>query len=297
MRFSGWALLFFAFTSNAQAADPDELVSKGIALRKERHDAEALALFREAYAIQPAARTRAQIGLAELALGKFLEAEVDLKGALAAAADPWIAKNGDALRTALTTVEDHLAWVKVTTSAGAEVRIDGRLVGSAPLEGPVRVVAGTVRVEVSREGVLPARREVDAAPGQKVELTLDAPLPAPKPAPVAKPEYAAQVPTTKYLGVGLIGFGVAAIGAGSYFGVRALHENSVRHDHCGDNDCDPDGLIADRRTRDFSSLATIGFITGVVSAGVGIFLVRTSQITISAQATGSSGRVLFAGAF
>jgi hypothetical protein len=305
MRFTGFAvLLLLAVASEVHAADAEELVSKGIALRKERHDAEALALFREAYAMQAAPRTRAQIGLAELALGKFLEAEADLQGAMAAATDPWIAKNTDALRAALTTVEDHLAWVTVTTTKGAEVRIDGRLIGTAPLDGPVRVIAGTVRVEVSRPSELPARRELDAAPRQKVAITIEAlpPKPAAAPVTVDPAPMTAQVPTTKYLGVGFIGFGVASLGAGTYFAIRALQQYQLRKDHCGfdpngNYTCDSDGLIADRRTRDAGALATIGFVAGAVSTVAGIYLVRTSHVTVSAVTTGRSGRLFLTGEF
>ncbi len=60
------------------AADESDLVERGIELRIQHRDDEALALFRRAYEATPKPRTRAQIGLAEQALGSWVSAEVDL---------------------------------------------------------------------------------------------------------------------------------------------------------------------------------------------------------------------------
>src|SRR5262245_52314219 len=104
MRRLRWPLvLMLAVTTSAASAEStdDALVERGLKLRRDRQDAAALALFQQAYEVRPAPRTRAQIALAEQALGKWLDAERDLQAALAAASDPWIASHHKTLQGAL----------------------------------------------------------------------------------------------------------------------------------------------------------------------------------------------------
>jgi len=55
---------------------------------------------------------------------------------------------------------------------GAGVTIDGRGVGTLPLSGPISVAAGRRVVEVTHEGRLPARREVEVTGGGVERLCL-----------------------------------------------------------------------------------------------------------------------------
>src|SRR2546422_8347826 len=55
----------------------EEHVSRGLELRKEDRDLDALAEFQLAYGIRPTSRVRAQIALAEQALGRWVVAESD----------------------------------------------------------------------------------------------------------------------------------------------------------------------------------------------------------------------------
>src|ERR1044071_3638585 len=94
MKLSAIALALTCSLAGATArADPSsgEMVDKGIQLRREHRDAEALAQFKRAEQLNPAPRIKAQIGLAEQALGQWVEAERDLNLALSANEDPWIA--------------------------------------------------------------------------------------------------------------------------------------------------------------------------------------------------------------
>lgn len=91
-----------AVTSAAQPAPPptaqtDAWMEEGIRLRAERRDAEALAVFRRAWEAARSPEARAQMALAEQALGLWIDAERDLLAALAAADHPWIARNRGAL--------------------------------------------------------------------------------------------------------------------------------------------------------------------------------------------------------
>lgn len=70
--------------------DAEALINRGIELREHGKDDEALGVFKKAFAKSPTPRARAQVALAEQALGLWTAAESDLASCLAAADDAWI---------------------------------------------------------------------------------------------------------------------------------------------------------------------------------------------------------------
>ena len=166
---------------------------QGVELRRTAHDAEALERFRRAYALAPSARVRAQVGLAEEALSDWVDAEQDIAAA-AAEADPWIARNAEALAAALRDVASHLASLDVRANVeGAELWVDGSVRAKLPLPAPLRVVAGSLDVRVSAEGFEPLAEVVVLPAGGELRQTLDlhpvaSPPPEPPPVPSALPE-------------------------------------------------------------------------------------------------------------
>jgi tetratricopeptide (TPR) repeat protein len=74
-------------------ADATSLIRRGVELRKEHRNDEALAAFAQAFALAPSPAAQAQRALAEQALGRWLDAEKDLEAALASEDDRWIEKN------------------------------------------------------------------------------------------------------------------------------------------------------------------------------------------------------------
>jgi hypothetical protein len=90
----------------------------------------------------------AQIGMAEHALGLWVEAERHLVTALGAVADPWIQRHRQELETSLRIVRDHLGWLELRdVEEATTLRIDGELQlldRASPVLGVqrVRVTAG-----------------------------------------------------------------------------------------------------------------------------------------------------------
>jgi hypothetical protein len=156
---------------------PDELIAKGIELRKRGADAEALAVFQRAYALHPCARAAAQIGLAQQALGHWREAETGLLEALRGSADDtdaeWMARNRVYLDQSLAAVQSHLGWLQVDSNlAGAEVWIAGELGGRVPLDRPIRVVAGEVPLEARASGLGTVQQTVHVEAGAQARAVL-----------------------------------------------------------------------------------------------------------------------------
>lgn len=168
--------LGLAATTAARAAptnDAEPLVQEGIALRTAFKDLEALDKFQRAYQISQTPRIQAQIGAAEQALGRWVDAEVHVKTALAAATDSWIAKNRATLETALAAIQAHLGSLDVIGGpAGATIRIDSREVARMPLTAALRLPVGSTTIEVRAIGYFPITRAVSIEAGKFTRETI-----------------------------------------------------------------------------------------------------------------------------
>src|SRR5256885_726287 len=89
------SILVLGQVQSAVAADTneDELIQRGIELRRRRSDEAAFPLFQKAYEQHHSPRAAAQLGLDELALGRWIDSERHLQEALGSPSDPWIRKN------------------------------------------------------------------------------------------------------------------------------------------------------------------------------------------------------------
>jgi tetratricopeptide (TPR) repeat protein len=161
--------------ANARAQPATEsIVREGLDLRRAGRDAEALAVFERALAVDGSARTRAQVALAEQALGLWVEAERELSAALAAGDDPWFAHRRGALQAALDAIRVRLATLNVETNvAGAELWVNGSNAGTMPLRLPLRIVAGTISIEVRAPGFETQTRTVQVAPQTHARELMD----------------------------------------------------------------------------------------------------------------------------
>jgi len=163
----------------------EDLIREGVALRREGEDDAALEKFESAYALHPTPRGKAQIGLAEAALGRWVIAEAHLEEALAAESDPWITQARPTLERTLQTVRQRLGSIEVLGGVpGAEVRLDGRPVGTLPLDAPIRVVAGTVTLVVDHPDHYPVERRVVVPRARLTRETVQL-NPRPREAPAA----------------------------------------------------------------------------------------------------------------
>lgn len=155
--------------TSAAETDATAAIEHGVQLRQAGNDDAALAEFRRADRVFPSPRAKAQIALAEQALGQWIAAEHDLQLALAATGDPWIERNRAALTQALTQIGSRLGWLEVRTeTAGAQVYVNEQLVGTAPLSEHVRVAVGTVTIELQAHGFVTQRRSIEMTSGGRM---------------------------------------------------------------------------------------------------------------------------------
>jgi hypothetical protein len=100
---------------------------------------------------------------------------------------------------------------------GAEVLLDGKPIGNAPLKSPVFLDPGSHAIEARAEGYQTARREVDARAGAAVDVDLKLSRPAappPLPLPEKRPIWPAIVGGSLAVGGMVLGAGLTAAANG-----------------------------------------------------------------------------------
>ena len=84
-----------------------------------------------------------------MALGYFVDAEKYLGEAVASPDHPWVAKNLATLKAQLATAKTQIGELYVIGEpTGAEVLVNGKLVGRLPLSTPIRLDKGRAEVQV-----------------------------------------------------------------------------------------------------------------------------------------------------
>jgi hypothetical protein len=162
--------------AQSESAETEALIRQGVALRMKKQDERALPLFQQAYDRARTPRTAGQLGLAEMALGYWTDAERHLVEALESPDHPWIAKNRATLDGTLAQARAQIGELVVTGSpAGASVTVNGRDAGRLPLVSALRVNKGVVEVQVRAPGYVDGTRRtrVSGLERQSVSLTLE----------------------------------------------------------------------------------------------------------------------------
>lgn len=285
---SSLALAALLCASAARAQVPQEAdprYAQGVTLRAQHRDAEALEVFRAIEAETHAPHAAASMALAEGALGRWVDAEARLAGALARADDTWIRANRATLEAALQTMRGHLGELEVSADvAGAELWIARARVATLPMTRPVRVAAGAVSFEVRAPGRVTVARAVSVAAGStaRERVAFASPLASRGEASAAPPSpgslqralgWSAVGAAGLFLVGGAIGYGLGADAAAAY------------NDDPG---CPGDGApsqppaCAERldRARTMQSLEVAGFV------GAGVFGVVAAVLLATAPSAG-----------
>jgi hypothetical protein len=288
----------------ADVAEAEALIRQGVELRQQGKDERALPLFLKAFEMSPTPRSAGQLGLAEMAVGYWLNAEQHLAIALESPSHPWVAKNKTNLDQSLAQVRGNIGELTIDGApVGAEVTVDRRPAGTLPLTAPIRVIKGKVDVELNAPGYATARRSVTVTGPQRLTINLDkaavapsavattTPPPAVPPidsSPAASTAVVASAPAPTGEGSGSLrrqlGWG-AAIAAGAGLVASAVVTvvwQKRRLDFNGRNDCFEDALpergghgcsdLYDG-SQSARNLAVIGYaVTGALGIGAAVLL-------------------------
>jgi hypothetical protein len=266
-------LALLAIAAEVQAQSADDLVRTAVELRRAGRDAEALAALEAAWRAAPSPRVRAQMGFAEQALDRWVDADAHLREALAAP-DAWVTERRAIVEEALRVVEQRVGSFDVRcTTPGATLWVVGHPAMPLPLATPLRVNAGHLGYEVRAEGYATARRETVVPAGSitREEVVLApamtaAVTPAPTPTSPWGPQRTWALATTA--GAAL-GFGV---------GVGMLVSRNAAADRWNDPTClRNDRTRAENCASDRDALETAGAVS-VASFVVGGALAVTATV-------------------
>jgi hypothetical protein len=275
----------------AEDAVVEALIQRGIQLRRNNADEEALAVFLEAEKQDPTSvRVLLHVVTAAQAAGKWLLADSYMRKVTALDSDPYYQRHSDAIEVVRRSIAARVGTFQVQGSPdGASVRLDGQLVGTLPMTTPTSIEAGAYLMEVHKAGYYRLRRNVTISGGvltrEPVELNQA----------VARGDLGAGSGTTSAasdevgserspdawwkspaVGWTMLGLGVAS---GVVSGV-AFSTREDRVDRWNDDRCIPSENPGSTRLSNCSSfkdqadtMQTLGIVTaisGVVLGGLGI---------------------------
>ncbi len=176
---------------------------RGVELYEQGSYEPALSELQRAEQIAPTYKLAYNIALVELRLRNAASALRSFRRYLDMGGAEVPAARRTEVQAYLVDLVRRVATVEVTVNVvGAEVSVDDRPVGMAPLAVPVELNPGPHRIAATKAGFTAMSKELDASPGQHVTvpLTLGAieheppPAPSPTPAPVPPPAPTSIVP-------------------------------------------------------------------------------------------------------
>ena len=141
------------------------LLSEGSAIYKKGDYAGALEKFEAAYAAYPSPKLWFNIGQVNRDLGRPVEALEAFEKFLALAPDASPDTLEDA-RSSVVELQKKLGQVRIECeTAGAELRVDGKSIGRAPLAKPLWLTPGRHQVTGAYPGTAPAMEDVEISAG------------------------------------------------------------------------------------------------------------------------------------
>jgi hypothetical protein len=158
----------------AQQKQADRHFKAGVALYKEAKYAEALAEFERAYEIAPHPLVLYNIATCHRELSRYGEAVRYYRRFLDEGKGKVPSKRLAEAKVELDAVLARIARVtiKIEGGEGAMVILDGKELGTMPIEGPLIVPPGEHKLVVRARGKQDAERSVRVASGDEVEVTL-----------------------------------------------------------------------------------------------------------------------------
>jgi hypothetical protein len=310
------ALTAYASIAGAQAGDTaaaESLFQTGKSLLEQKNYADACPKLAESYRLDPGTGTLLALALCYEGEGRLASAWGEFAD-VAARSRREARPDREALaRQRMSALESRLPMLTISVAPGAEkieqleIKRDGVVVGSGSWATAVPVDPGHHHVEANAPGYKPF--------ATTVTLDTDA---ARESVTVPVLEHAADLPenprseaqnsswsTLRYAGLGVGVLGVAGLGVGAVFGLRAISLNNSSSSGCVQSSCDPAGFSSRQDARQAGDISTVAFVAGgaLVAGGATMFLLGKPRSTggLALQAVPLlSGRAIglrFAGAF
>jgi hypothetical protein len=208
--------------------------------------------------------------------------------------------------------------IKLTIAAKdreVEVKLDGNPLDAAVLGTAVPVDPGKHTVEASAKGKKPWSTSIEVSEKNKV-ASIDIPALEDEPTPSAPAggtppkvespgEDEGGGSNMKTIGIAVGAVGLAGVGVGAFFGIRASEKWKDAKTHCNTSyECDQTGVDLTDQARSSGNIATLGFIAGgaLLVAGVVLFITAPSgkpanKVNVGVNVGVGPGSLLLGGSF
>lgn len=284
-----------------------ELFEQGRKLMAEKRYPQACAKLAESQRLDPAPGTLLNLAVCHEAEGKTATAWSEFNDALTLARRDGRTDRVELATRRLADLKPRLSRLTIDVPKSArvaelDVKLDGASVGRAVWGSPVPIDPGQHVVEASAPGRKSWRAEIslsDQADRKQVKVPALEPSAErtesgsganPTPPSVGDAAPPASGSGQRTAGYVIGGIGIAALGVGSYFGVRAFSLWDERDAHCTDAGCDPTGVEAGDDAKQAATIANVGIGVGLAGLAAGAYLVLSagsseSPSTAAAQPT------------
>lgn len=275
-----------ASTALADSSVAQALFDEGRRLMKEGNYAVACAKFAESQRIEPAGGTLMNLAACHVKQGKTATAWSEFNDALTEATRAGDETRIKEAKRQVEALEPELSRLRIVAThgaAGLELRLDDTVLGAATVGMAIPVDPGEHRVSASAPGYATWHTRISVAPRARKELTVPAlrRLPSrveethtlPQVGTPRDRDSVAERSSTAPLAAYVIGgVGVAGLGVGTYFGLKARSKKRDSEDECAGRVCTPDGAALLRDADTAAWISNVGFGVGVAGIAVATYL-------------------------
>jgi tetratricopeptide (TPR) repeat protein len=163
-------------TDDAGRDEARQHYGRGLEFASQGEYAQALREFQEAYRSQPHFAVLYNIGQAYIALQQPVEAIAALEQYLAQGKGQIAEQRTREAAAQIAAEKAQTAEIRLAASPeGASVSLDGKSVGSAPLDGPIRVAPGRHSIAVRASDGTEVARDMAPQAGERITLSIEVP--------------------------------------------------------------------------------------------------------------------------
>lgn len=297
---------------SAVQREADERFQEGKALMEQGLIAEGCTKLARSLELWRRGGTLLNLAVCRQKEGKWAAAFTLFQEALAIATADGRADREELARRAIEEVRARLSWLQVGPAAGADapdlaIARDGEALPRGlwgtlvPVDPGAHTITATApgrrpfEITVTLDGPgdkevveIPALAQVPAEPPPAPTPTSTGAASAPVPAP-APPRADSRAAWMTPAGIAALSVGVAGLGAGAVFGVKAIADSDETKRLCPGDVCTTDeglGKHADAKTA--ATVANIALPAGLAAAGVGLFLLFWSPAPRASSASAAA---------
>lgn len=261
----------------------EALFRQGRELMSEGNFAAACPKFAESHRLDPGAGTLLNLAVCHEKQGKLASAWAEFQEALALARADGRDDRIALAEQRIAALEPQLARLTITVPPSAPedmvLVVNGTPVGAAAWGAPMPLDAGSVRVEASASGRQKFVESVEIRDGESyvVEVPELSSASDTGPAGESPGDTTADNESNHAAAYVVGGLGIAAIGVGSYFGVRALQDHKIAEDGCEDECSTKTASQAEQNAVFHGWVSTVGIAAGLAAVGVAIYLYADAE--------------------